>query len=312
MLLFKYLQNQQQVGYVPNPTPIPKITQKTIQNREELVVALRQAAKLEVAVMLQYIYAGYSIPNYVTGQEYVRRGLWTEEQFKLACGDGQEIRNYGMRGVLLEISHEEMIHFLLVNNILMAMGEPFYAPNPDFGKINQHFPLDVDLVLEPLNVSSVQRFMRLEMPDFLEEDLLEDQGSSDDPITNRLHGYGSLSELYRQIRAAIRNIPDLFLAQKGNVGGEHHLFLRSDFNKHHPDYQLQVDDVDSALFAIDLITEQGEGCDVESPKFAQSHYNQFLRMAETLAKRNMKTTIPTWSLWLKLEQLCISAMSAIF
>ncbi len=285
MLLYKYLQNQQRVGYVPNPTPVPKRTQRTIQTREELVVALRQAAEMEVAVMLQYIYAAYSIPNYVTGQEYVRRGWWTPEQLILACGDGKEVRNYGMRGVLLEISHEEMIHFLLVNNILMAMGEPFYPANPNFGKINQHFPIEVDLALEPLNATSVQRFMRLEMPDFLEEDLVDDDRSSDDPMTNRLHGYGSLSELYRQIREAIKNIPDLFLAKKGNVGGEHHLFLREDFNKNHPDYQLQVDDVDSALFAIDLITEQGEGCNADSPKFAQSHYQQFRRMAEALAQQ---------------------------
>ncbi len=284
MLLYKYLQNQQQVGYVPNPTPVPKRTQRTIQTRKELVVALRHAAELEVAVMLQYIYAAYSIPNYVTGQEYVRRGLWTPEQLNLACGDGQEVRNYGMRGVLLEISHEEMIHFLMVNNILMAIGEPFYPASPNFGKLNQHFPIEVDFALEPLNANSIQRFMRLEMPDFLEEDLV-DARESDDPMTNRLHGYGSLSELYRQIREAIKNIPDLFLAKKGNVGGEHHLFLREDFNKTHPDYQLQVDDVDSALFAIDLITEQGEGCDADSPKFAQSHYQQFRRMAEALAQQ---------------------------
>ncbi len=284
MLLYRYLQNQQRVGYVPNPTPVPKRTQRTIQTRQELVVALRQAAELEVAVMLQYIYAAYSIPNYVTGQEYVRRGLWTAEQLNLACGDGQEVRNYGMRGVLLEISHEEMIHFLLVNNILMAMGEPFYPASPNFGEINQHFPIEVDLALEPLNATSLQRFMRLEMPDFLEEDLV-DQRESDDPITNRLHSYGSLSELYRQIRAALQNIPDLFLAKKGTVGGEHHLFLRQDFNKTHPDYQLQVDDVESALFAIDLITEQGEGCDVDSPKFDQSHYHQFQRMAKSLAQQ---------------------------
>jgi hypothetical protein len=284
MLLYKYLQNQQRVGYVPQPTPVPKSTQRTIPTREELVVALRQAAEMEVAVMLQYIYAAYSIPNYVTGQEYVRRGLWTPEQLNLACGDGQEVRNYGLRGVLLKISNEEMIHFLLVNNILMAMGEPFYPASPNFGKINQHFPIEVDLALEPLNATSIQRFIRLEMPDFLEEDLVNDQ-DSDDPMTNRLHGYGSLSELYRQIREAIENIPDLFFAKKGTVGGEHHLFLREDFNKNHPDYQLQVEDVDSALFAIDLITEQGEGCDADSPKFAQSHYQQFRRMAEALAQQ---------------------------
>lgn len=284
MLLYRYLQNQQQVGYVPNPTPLPKRTQRTIQTREDLVVALRQAAELEVAVMLQYIYAAYSIPNYVTGQEYVRRGLWTPEQLNLACGDGREVRNYGMRGVLLEISHEEMIHFLLVNNILMAIGEPFYPASPNFSKINRDFPLEVDLALEPLSAVSLQRFISLEMPDFLEQDLVDDR-EGDDPAIERFHGYGSLSELYCQIRIAIENIPDLFLAKKDNVGGEHHLFLRADFNQHHPDYQLQVDDLDSALFAIDLITEQGEGCDPDSPKFAQSHYQQFRRMAESLSQQ---------------------------
>jgi chromopyrrolic acid synthase len=282
MLLYKYLQNQQQVGYVPTPTP--KRTQRTIDTRKELVVALRQAAELEVAVMLQYIYAAYSIPNYVTGREYLQRGLWTPEQLNLACGDGQETGNYGMRGVLLEISHEEMIHFLLVNNILMAMGEPFYPASPNFGEINRYCPIDVDLALEPLNANSIHRFMRLEMPDFLAEELPEDR-DMEDPIADQLHRYGSLSELYRQIRQAIETIPDLFLTKKGPSGGEHHLFLRDDFNQHHPHYQLQVEDVKSALFAIDVITEQGEGCDANSPKFDRSHYQQFRQMAAALAQQ---------------------------
>lgn len=282
MLLYKYLQNQQQVGYVPDPTPTIKRTQRSIADREELVVALRQAAELEVAVMLQYIYAAYSIPNYVTGREYVQRGLWTPAQLNLACGDGQEKDKYGMRGVLLEISHEEMIHFLMVNNILMAMGEPFYPANPNFGEIDRYCPIDVDLALEPLNANSIHRFMRLEMPDFLAEELTE--RDVEDPIGDRLHRYGSLSELYRQIREAIETIPDLFLTKKGPAGGEHHLFLRDDFNQHHPHYQLQVEDVNSALFAIDVITEQGEGCDANSPKFDRSHYQQFRRMAAALAQ----------------------------
>ncbi|MBD2336075.1 isovaleryl-CoA dehydrogenase [Calothrix sp. FACHB-156] len=285
-LLRKFLQNQQRVGYVPPTIPEPKLSQRTIQTREELVSALKQAAELEVAVMLQYIYAGYSIPNYVTGEEYVRRGLWTPEQLHLACGDGQEVRNYGMRGVLIEISREEMIHFLMVNNILMAIGEPFYPAIPDFSKLNQRFPIDVDLALEPLNPTSLQRFMRLEMPDFLEENLSNEPISSDRTI-DHLHGYGSLSELYHQIRQGLENIPDLFMVKKGLVGGEHRLFLRDDFNKVHPDYQLQVDDLNSALFAIDLIVEQGEGCDRQSPKFERSHYQKFSRLADALAQEQI-------------------------
>jgi chromopyrrolic acid synthase len=289
MLLRKFLHNQQQVGYVPDSEPVPKRTQRTIQTRDELVVALRHAAELEVAVMLQYIYAAYSIPNYVTGQEYVSRGLWTQEQLYLACGNGEEVRNYGMRGVLLEVSHEEMIHFLMVNNILMAMGEPFYPAVPNFSELNSRFPIEVDFALEPFSATTIQRFMRFEWPDFLEKDLANDIEHSD-PTADRLHGYGSLSELYRQIRQALKNIPDLFVVKKGRVGGEHHLFLREDFNKVHPDYQLQVDDVESALFAIDFIVEQGEGCNPNSPKFEQSHFQQFRHLAEALAQQHITPT----------------------
>jgi hypothetical protein len=284
--LLKFLQNLQRVGYVPPAMAEPKRPQRTIQTREELVSALKQAAELEVTVMLQYIYAGYSIPNYVTGEEYVRRGLWSPEQLHLACGDGKEVQSYGMRGVVLGISREEMIHFLMVNNILMAIGEPFYPAVPNFKELNGRFPIDVDFALEPMNAASLQRFMRLEMPDFLEENLSNESGSGNRSIDN-LHGYGSLSELYHQIRQGLENIPDLFMVKKGQVGGEHRLFLRDDFNKVHPDYQFQVDDLNSALFAIDLIVEQGEGCNAESPKFDRSHYQQFRRLAEALSKEQM-------------------------
>jgi chromopyrrolic acid synthase len=283
MLLRQFLRNQQKVGYVPPVEPLPKRTQGLIQTRDQLVVALRHAAELEVAVMLQYIYAGYSIPNYATGEEYVRQGLWTDKQLHLACGDDKEVRDYGMRGVLLEVSHEEMIHFLMVNNILMAMGEPFYPAIPNFSEINKSFPIEVDFALEPLNAISIQRFRRFELPDFLEQEL-QQEPESNDPTADRLHGYGSLSELYKHIRFAIETIPDLFVVKKGNTGGEHHLFLREDFNQVHPDYQLQVDDVKSALFAIDLIVEQGEGCNHKSSKFEKSHYQQFQRIAEALAQ----------------------------
>ena len=285
-LLRKFLLNQQKIGYIPNPIQEPKQTQHTIETREELVSALKQAAEIEVAVMLQYVYAGYSIPNYVTGQEYVRRGLWTQQQLDLACGDGKESYDYGMRGTLIEVSREEMIHFLLVNNILMAIGEPFYPAIPNFSNINERIPIETDFALEPLNTSSLQRFIKFETPDFLETNLVN-ESISQNSNPERIHRYSSLSELYRQIRNGLEKVPDLFVVKKGTTGGEHRLFMRQDFNVVHPDYQMQVDDLKSALFAIDLIVEQGEGCNASSPKFDQSHYQRFRRMADALAKEQM-------------------------
>ncbi len=289
MLLRKFLNNQQRVGYVPAATPQPKTVQRSLNTRDQLVQALKHAAELEIAVMLQYIYAAYSIPNYVTGAELVKLGRWTPKQLQIACGDNQEVRNYGMRGVLLEVSHEEMIHFLMVNNILMAIGEPFYAAVPNFSELNQRFPIETDFALEPFNATTIQRFMRFEYPDFLEENLTHDPetDSSDSP-----HLYGSLSELYRQIRQGLETIPDLFVcAKKQGAGGEHHLFLREDINKANPDYQFEVDDVKSALFAIDVIVEQGEGCDPQSPKFERSHFQQFRRLTEVLAQQQMLDSV---------------------
>ena len=283
-LLLKFLQNQQQIGYIPPSEQLPKaeiqLSDKyKIQTKEELIKALKQAAELEVAVMLQYIYAGYSVPNYVTGEEYVRRGLWTQEQLHLACGDNKEVDNYGMRGVLMEIAREEMIHFLLVNNILMAFGEPFYPAVPDFKQLNAKFPIDIDFGLEPLNALSLQYFMRLEMPDFLNETLVNESI----PISEQLHTYGSLSELYGQIRDGLQNIPDLFTVDKNKVGGEHRLFMRDNLNKQHPDYQMQVYDLKSALFAVDVIVEHGEGSEIETETFARSHYQKFRDLADALS-----------------------------
>ncbi len=279
-LLLKFLQNQQQIGYIPpSEQKQPEQPKHKIKTKEELIKALKQAAELEVAVMLQYIYAGYSVPNYATGEEYVRRGLWTQEQLHLACGDGKEVDNYGMRGVLMEIAREEMIHFLLVNNILMAIGELFYPAVPDFKQLNAKFPIDIDFALEPLNALSLQYFMRLEMPDFLNENLVNESI----PISEQLHTYGSLSELYGQIRDGLQNIPDLFKVDKNKVGGEHRLFMRDNLNKQHPDYQMQVYDVKSALFAVDVIVEHGEGSEIETETFARSHYQKFRNLADALS-----------------------------
>ncbi len=89
------------------------------------------------------------------------------------------------------------------------------------------------------------------------------------------------------------------MPRRAGTGGEHHLFLRQDFNIAHPDYQLQVDDVESALFAIDFIVEQGEGNSSQSPKFEQSHFRQFQRMAEAVSQQqsvNLSTNNPVpWS-----------------
>ncbi|GLF94859.1 ferritin-like domain-containing protein [Streptomyces yaizuensis] len=301
-LLLTFLRAQQAPDEVLVTVPATSRRSGRITTRGGLVRALRDAAALELAVMLQYLYAAYSVPTHGAGLAYVRQGTWTPEQLRLACGDGGETRDGGIRGTLLDIAREEMIHFLLVNNVLTAVGEPFHVPRIDFSTINHRSPVPLDFSLERLGAGSVERFTLIERPDGLvgevrrgdpaaapayveSGDVESGDGESED---RHQHPYASLSELYADIREGLRRVPGLFLVEKGRGGGEHHLFLRESVNRHHPDYQLEVDDLTSALFAIDVITEQGEGGVLAGaqgpPRTAAepSHYEAFLRIGDLL------------------------------
>ncbi|MDM4722191.1 ferritin-like domain-containing protein [Micromonospora sp. WMMA1363] len=278
-LLLKYLRAQQVPDAALLTVPAAGRGSSRITTRDRLVQVLREAAAIELAVMLQYLYAAYSVPTHGAGLEYVRQGVWTPEQLRLACGDGGETLDEGIRSMLMTIAREEMIHFLLVNNIIAALGEPFHVPRIDFGTINHELPVPLDFSLEGLGHGSVERFTLIERPDDLVGDVRRGNAAA---IHDDRHAYASLSELYATIRDGLQHIPDLFLVDKGRGGGEHHLFLRESINRRHPDYQLEVDDLSSALFAIDVITEQGEGGVLGAGTDEESHYTAFLRIGELL------------------------------
>ncbi|MDT5037992.1 MAG: hypothetical protein QOE03_3177, partial [Micromonosporaceae bacterium] len=282
-LLLRFMRAQQAVTDVPVLVAAGRRAAAGITRRGELWTALKSAATIELAVMLQYLFAAYSVPTHGAGREYVRRGLWTAEQLRLACGDGGETTDSGVRGTLLTVAREEMIHFLLVNNIIMAMGEPFHVPLVDFGTVDDALGVPVDFALEPLGIGSLQRFIAIERPaDRIGEVLRGGEAHAGD-------GYASISDLYAAIRDGLRRVPEPFMVRHGRGGGEHHLFLRQSINAVHPDFQLEVDDLSSALFAIDVITEQGEGNTLSpvpgtdgSPDAAESHYTSFLRLSDLL------------------------------
>ncbi|MFE9423223.1 ferritin-like domain-containing protein [Kitasatospora sp. NPDC006697] len=265
-LLLAYLRNVQRARSTPHP-PSAAPAAEPIRTRGRLLAALQQAAALELAVMLQYLYAAFSLPTHATARELLRRGAWTERQLALVCGGGGADTEDGIRGALFGVAREEMIHFLLVNNIITAMGEPFHLPAIDFATIGARLPVPLDFALEGLHIGSVQRFIAVERPD---------------PGANPT-GWGSISALYAAIRDGLQRVPELFLVEPGRGGGEHHLFLRESVDSAHPDYQLEVDDLPSALTAVDLITEQGEGrgsSATDGPEV--SHHRTFCRIADTL------------------------------
>ncbi|MFB7513664.1 ferritin-like domain-containing protein [Streptomyces sp. NPDC056144] len=278
-LLLKYLRARSAAAAAPLSAVAPPVrSSPRITTRAQLRSALWQAVTVELATSLQYLYAGYSVPTHGTGFAYVRSGVWTPRQLRLACGDGGETLAKGVRDSLFDVAREEMTHFLVVNNILMAMGEPFHVPEIDFGTPGR-LPLPLDFALEPLHLGSLQRFIAIERPERLAGPF-GSPGESGPPSP-----FGSPSELYAGIRDGLTRVPELFPVARGRGGGEHHLFLGGAVDSVHPDYQLEVDDLSSALFAVDFVTEQGEGgiLDLDTAgNGSESHHETFVRLAELL------------------------------
>jgi hypothetical protein len=267
------------------PTMVPQHRRLgVITTKEQLLHALYQAAAIELATMIQYLYAAYSVPVHSAGLQYVTRGEWTPEQLLIACGDGTQSWKNGIRGNLMSVAREEMMHFLTINNILMAMGRPFHLPKLDFGEFNSKVCVPLEFSLEALNLASVQRFIALEQPHHLIDEV-EGNDSTVLRPDGESYRYGSLSELYAAIREGVQAMPGVFLVKKGRGGGSHHLFMRESVNAVHPDYQLEVDDVASAVFAIDFVTEHGEGGQIPSTLPAEeSHFDTFLRISDQLVR----------------------------
>src|SRR5687768_10811309 len=106
--------------------------------QERLALLLRTAAQVEHALLVQYLYAGYSLPA-----------------------------NHGDRGLLLGIAVEEMSHLMTVQNLLFSIGEPPHLARQDFGPpsgdADRLFPFD--LILEPLSKHSLAKYVVAESPD---------------------------------------------------------------------------------------------------------------------------------------------------
>ena len=120
-----------------------------LEHREALIYALGKAAELEHLVMLQYLFAALSL------KQYLDEGLTPE-----SLGAVQRWRN-----TLLEISHQEMLHLALVQNLLTAIGAAPRLTRPNFPMPAYAYPAGVRIELVPFGEAALRHFAFLERPE---------------------------------------------------------------------------------------------------------------------------------------------------
>jgi hypothetical protein len=191
-----------------------------IETRSGLLDALVEAAELEHSLLVQYLFAAFTIP--------------TRGDDRRAAELAREAKR-----VVLAVAREEMVHLGLVSNLLAAVGGEAALRIPlAFPKPSRWFP-NVDdspetFSLEPLTARSIDRFIRFEAPD-------EEPG-----------GCSSVGDLYRAIAGAIRRFDDDELFVGPPAGQE----VDEWSNRFRLD---AVVDTASALRCIDRIVVEGEG-----------------------------------------------------
>ena len=104
-----------------------------VQDREELIYLLCEAAEFEHTVMCSYLYAQWTLKRDesegVTPAELAAIDRW--------------------RRSLAQVAREEMLHLSLVNNLLAAIGAAPHLWRPAFPVRPGHFPADVVMNLAP-------------------------------------------------------------------------------------------------------------------------------------------------------------------
>jgi hypothetical protein len=103
---------------------------------DELIMLLHTASEIEHALMVQYLYAAYSLPD--------------------------QLPQNNWRDTLVLIARQEMGHLLAMQNLLLAVGAPLNFEREDY-PYREFYPFPVKL--ESVSLASLARYVLAEMPD---------------------------------------------------------------------------------------------------------------------------------------------------
>jgi hypothetical protein len=233
-----------------------------VEHREELIYLLVEAAVLEHMVMLQYLYATFSL------KQRVDEGLTPEQ---LAAVER-------WRKVVDGITVQEMLHLALASNLLAAVGMAPTFTRPSFPQGSRYFPPRVEFRLLPFGEAALRHSLFLERPegmDLSDAAGIEPSGTAalavgGDEIIPRREDFATVGHLYRGIAEGFRHLA-------GKLG-EERLFVGPPRAQATPALfrwpeLLPVTDLASALAAIEEIVEQGEGA---RGHWEQAHYGRLL------------------------------------
>jgi CDGSH-type Zn-finger protein/uncharacterized Fe-S cluster protein YjdI len=241
-----------------------------VQDREELIYLLCEAAEFEHSVMCSYLYAQWTL----------KRG--TDEDVSTA-----ELEAIGRwRRSLAQVALEEMLHLSLVNNLLAAVGAAPHLWRPAFPVRPGHFPADVEMNLAPFGEAALDHFMFIERPEGIR--IADGAGfnhaghyrrlARPDMLAPSPQDYATQGHLYHGVLQGLARLAEQLGEERVFVG---HGQAQVGVEEFGLPGLFKVTDLASARRAIEEIVLQGEGAPAHRE---DSHFARFSAIREELGR----------------------------
>jgi hypothetical protein len=228
--------------------------------KEDVLVLLREAAELEHQLMIQYLFAAYSLktePDEFTGAPDPHGAART---------------GAGWRDRILAIAREEMGHLITVQQVFLSLGGAPHFDRDSF-PISPHF-YPFAYMLEPLTTKSLAKYLWSEKPQedaTLPRDLLLGHDRAQIETEVYPHQPNELGILYEAILHGLELLPDE--AFDADVS------TQTDLSRWPGLGRLAIVDWipnrDAARAAVEQIVRQGEG---HLSSKEESHFQRFLEL----------------------------------
>jgi CDGSH-type Zn-finger protein/uncharacterized Fe-S cluster protein YjdI len=235
-----------------------------IENREQLLGLLAEAAEIEHNLMCCYLYAAFSL------KQSVSEGVSEAELGAIAR----------WRGQILHVAVDEMGHLALVANLMAAVGGVPHFGRANFPIAGGYHPAGIVVKLAPFNPATLDHFIFLERPEGAT--VVDGAGFEPPRHYQRLakagrlmpssHDYVTVGELYHAIREGLERLV--------RMHGEETVFIGPPERQLGPEVAslpglTQVRCLKTARAALDGIVTQGEGA---PGHVEESHYHRFLEL----------------------------------
>ena len=241
-----------------------------VQDREELIYLLCEAAEFEHTVMCSYLYAQWTLKRELT-EGVTRDELAAIERW---------------RGALGRVALEEMLHLSLVNNLLAAVGAAPHLWRPAFPVRPGHFPADVVMNLTPFGEAALDHFMFIERPEGIK--IVDGAGfghashyrrlARPDMLAPSPQDYATQGHLYHGVLQGLARLTEQLGEERVFVGHGQAQVSVEEFGL--PGL-FRITDLASAQRAVEEIVQQGEGAPAHRE---DSHFARFSAIREELGR----------------------------